>query len=94
MRIERQTSSPWASKIVVALAGPPEKTVLSTNQTRFEESISAGVTRLLERAANRRSLDVAAVVPRVRATVEKYVLKHSPAAVSSEIDAFIDGLRR
>ena len=65
---------------------------MSTSQTRIEESIAAGATRLLERAVNRRSLDVVAVVPRVRATVDKYLLKHDPNAAAGEIGSFIDDL--
>lgn len=66
---------------------------MSNNQKRIEESIAAGAERLLGRAANRRSLDVPAMLPRVRATVEKYVLKHEPQASAEQIASFVDSLR-
>lgn len=54
--------------------------------------IFAAATRLLERAGNRRGLDPDALVPRLRASVDKYVLKHDPTATAEQIGAFIDGL--
>ena len=50
------------------------------------------MTRLLARAANNRSLNPDALVSRVRASVEKYVLKHEPAANAKAIAAFMDSL--
>src|ERR1700750_697473 len=60
--------------------------------TDLEQLVREGAERLLARAADVRSLDVAAVVPRVRATVEKYLLRHSPQAGAGEVKAFIDAL--
>ena len=57
-----------------------EHAILSNSQTRIDEVIGAGAKRLLERADNPRRLDASALVPRVRATVEKYVLKHERTA--------------
>jgi hypothetical protein len=65
---------------------------LSNSQTRIDELIEAGAKRLLERAGNPRRLDASALMPRVRATVEKYVLKHEPEASAEQIASFIDGL--
>jgi len=65
---------------------------LSNSQTRIDEVISAGAKRLVERADNPRLLDASALIPRVRATVEKYVLKHEPQASAEQIASFIDGL--
>jgi RNA polymerase sigma-70 factor (ECF subfamily) len=65
---------------------------LSNSQNRIDELIGAGAQRLLERADNPRRLDASALVPRVRATVEKYVLKHEPEASAEQIASFIDGL--
>jgi RNA polymerase sigma-70 factor (ECF subfamily) len=69
-----------------------QRTRLSNTEARIEESITAGAERLLARAANRRSLEVAALLPRVRATVGKYILKHEPSASSEQIISFVDGL--
>jgi RNA polymerase sigma-70 factor (ECF subfamily) len=74
------------------LTGLSENAQLSNHQSRIEESIAAGAERLLGRAADRRALDVPAVLPRVRATVEKYVLKHEPSASTEQITSFVDGL--
>jgi len=48
---------------------------------------------MLARAGGVRALDVAAVTPRVRASVEKYLLRHAPRAGAKEIGEFIDALR-
>ena len=75
------------------MASAAERTLdLSNSQTRIDEVIDAGANRLLKRAENPRSLDVSALIPRVRATVEKYVLKHEAQASAEQIASFIDGL--
>ena len=60
--------------------------------TDLEQLVREGAERLLARAGGVRSLDAAAVAPRVRATVEKYLLRHSPQAGAAEVGAFIDAL--
>jgi RNA polymerase sigma-70 factor len=65
---------------------------LSQSQKHIDELINAGAKRLLGRAADSRSLNVNSLVSRVRATVEKYVLKHEPVADSDAIATFIDRL--
>lgn len=70
----------------------PETTRLSNSQTRIDEAINAGAQRLLERASIARGLNAADVTQRLRATVEKYVLKHEPHAAPEQVSAFIDGL--
>ncbi len=60
--------------------------------TDIEQLVREGAQRLLARAGEARSLDAAAVAPRVRATVEKYLLRHSPQAGAKEVGAFIDAL--
>jgi len=65
---------------------------LSRKEQRLEEAIAAGAKRLLARAENSRSLDVASLVPRVRATVQKYLLKHDANAGGDAVAAFIDTL--
>lgn len=92
LRLGVQTGRLRASKIVIALARAAKNTRLSNSQTQIDELISAGAKRLLERAANRRGLDTNALAPRVRATVEKYVLKHDPATTAEQIGSFVDGL--
>jgi RNA polymerase sigma-70 factor len=60
--------------------------------TDLEQIVREGAERLLARAGDVRSLDAAAVAPRVRATVEKYLLRHSPQAGAKEVRGFIDAL--
>jgi RNA polymerase sigma-70 factor (ECF subfamily) len=60
--------------------------------TDLEQLVREGAERLLARAVGVRSLDPALVAPRVRATVEKYLLRHSPQAGASEVGGFIDAL--
>ena len=69
----------------------------ATNQVnrdtkKIDQAVADGTKRLLARAANNRGLDVDAMLPRVQATVEKYVLKHEPAAASEQIASFIETL--
>jgi RNA polymerase sigma-70 factor (ECF subfamily) len=60
--------------------------------TDVEQLVRDGAERLLARAGEVRALDAAAVTPRVRATVEKYLLRHSPQAGAKEVGDFIDAL--
>ena len=60
--------------------------------TDLEQIVREGAERLLGRAGDVRSLDIAAVAPRVRATVEKYLLRHNPQAGAAEVRAFTDAL--
>ena len=60
--------------------------------TDIEQLVREGAGRLLARAGDTRSLDAAALAPRVRATVEKYLLRHSPRASAREVAGFIDAL--
>jgi RNA polymerase sigma-70 factor len=59
---------------------------------QIEGLILAGARRLLARAANGRGLEAADLAPRLRASVEKYILKDNPAPGSAKIDKFLDGL--
>jgi len=65
---------------------------LSKNSKTIEQAIADGAQRILVRAANSRSLNVDSLLTRVRATVEKYLLKHEPEATSKAIAGFIDTL--
>src|SRR5690349_10629439 len=60
--------------------------------TNVEQLIAEGSARLLARATRARKPDQAAVEARVRATVEKYLLRHSPDASAAEVGDFIDKL--
>lgn len=65
---------------------------MSQNASQIDELILAGAQRLLERATNSRGLDELALKPRIRATVEKYVLKNDPSAAIEELNRFCDTL--
>ncbi len=58
----------------------------------IEQLLREGTTRLIERAGEARALDAGAVLPRVRATLEKYVLRRQPDASPKEIGEFLDRL--
>ena len=65
---------------------------MSKKEQPVDNAIGAGAKRLLERAADSRELAVESIVPRVRATVEKYLLRHDPNVSSDAIAEFIDTL--
>jgi RNA polymerase sigma-70 factor (ECF subfamily) len=58
----------------------------------LEQLVREGAERLLARAGEVRALDAGAVGPRVRASVEKYLLRHAPQSGAREVGAFIDAL--
>ena len=66
---------------------------MELNSAQIEKLIAEGARRLLARARDRYSLDVDAVVPRVKAAVEKYLLKDTPDATAKAITDFIDQLQ-
>ena len=65
---------------------------LNKQQQRVDQAITEGTRRLLTRAADNRSVKLDSMIPRVRATVEKYLLKHDPEATAEVIGAFVDTL--
>jgi RNA polymerase sigma-70 factor len=65
---------------------------LSEDQKQIEGLVLAGARRLLARATNARSLDAPSLAPRLRAGIEKYVLRDNPSADPASIDKFLDGL--
>jgi RNA polymerase sigma-70 factor len=67
-------------------------TDLSKKEQRVDEAIAAGAKRLLARAQDSRGLEVESLLPRVRATAEKYLLKHDPDSTTDAIAEFIDTL--
>ena len=56
----------------------------------IDRLVNDGAGRLLARAADGRSLNVDVLVPRVRAAVEKYLLRDDPATPPAEIRKFMD----
>jgi RNA polymerase sigma-70 factor (ECF subfamily) len=59
----------------------------------IERLVNDGAARLLARASDSRSLSVDSLVPRVRAAVEKYLLRDDPAVPSAEIKKFVDEMQ-
>ncbi|MDT4968702.1 MAG: hypothetical protein QOJ64_3439 [Acidobacteriota bacterium] len=57
-----------------------------------QKLINDGAARMLARATDTRRLDVAALAPRVRAAVDKYLLSADSTATSQAISEFIDGM--
>ena len=60
---------------------------------KHKSTIDEAIARLLTRAENSRSLEIADLSPRVFKAVEKYVFKIDEAAGNAEIKAFIDEIR-
>src|ERR1043165_2541305 len=60
--------------------------------SNVEQLVREGAQRLLAKAGRARALDAEAVAPRLRATVEKYLLRHKPDASAKEANDFIDTL--
>ncbi|HEX5603567.1 MAG TPA: hypothetical protein VFX63_13500, partial [Pyrinomonadaceae bacterium] len=61
--------------------------------TGIPQIVNDGAGRMLARASDNRSLGREAVVPRVTAAVEKYLLKDEPATPHAEIAKFIDEMQ-
>lgn len=59
---------------------------------KTDDPVRDGAARLLARSPEKRALDTMAILPRVRATVEKYLLSNTPEASPPQIARFIDGL--
>ncbi|MFN2406814.1 MAG: RNA polymerase sigma factor [Pyrinomonadaceae bacterium] len=55
--------------------------------------VNDGAGHLLARASDSRSLNVDALAPRIRAAVEKYLLRDDPAAPAAEIKKFMDEMQ-
>jgi len=55
--------------------------------------VKDGAGRLLARASDSRSLNVDSLAPRIRAAVEKYLLRDDPATPSVEIKKFVDEMQ-
>jgi RNA polymerase sigma-70 factor, ECF subfamily len=59
----------------------------------IDKLIREGARRLLSRAAEQRSLTVESVTPRIRAVVQKYLLKADENASAEVVSQFVDGLQ-
>ena len=64
----------------------------ATNR-QIEQLVKQGTARLIARAAESRSLAVDALVPRVTAAIEKYLLRDEPNTAPAEINKFIDEMQ-
>jgi RNA polymerase sigma-70 factor, ECF subfamily len=65
---------------------------VSQKSVSAEKLIAEGAARLLASATDARSLDAAALVPRVRAALEKYLLADDASAPAEAVNQFIDTL--
>ncbi len=61
--------------------------------SNVEQLIREGTARLIARAADARALNDDALMPRVRSTLEKHLLRHQAGASAQEINSFLDALR-
>ena len=60
---------------------------------QIDTLVAKGAQRLLERAADHYSLAIEVLVPRIKATLEKYLLRDAPDATDHLIIDFIDQLQ-
>ena len=65
---------------------------MSQREKQIDELVLGAARRLLARAENTRGLDTAPLTGRMRAAIEKYVLRDAPAATETDINRFCDGL--
>jgi RNA polymerase sigma-70 factor (ECF subfamily) len=61
--------------------------------SQVEQLVREGAGRLLARASEARGASAEAVAPRLRATLDKYLLRHRPEAAAREVAEFLDALR-
>ena len=65
---------------------------MSETTASIEKLVAGGTARLIARASDARALDVNALSARVRAALEKYLLRDDASASAKAIDEFLDGL--
>jgi hypothetical protein len=58
-----------------------------------EQLVREGAGRLLARATEARGAEVSTLAPRLRTTLDKYLLRHRPDASAREVAEFLDALR-
>ena len=66
---------------------------MNRTATQIEKAIKDGALSLLARASESYSLAVDSLLPRVRASLEKYLLKEFPEAATATVTEFIDQLQ-
>ena len=66
---------------------------MSRKAADLEKCLSAGAARLVSRAADAHGIAADALVPRVRMTTEKYLLRDHPGANEADLNQFLDSLR-
>jgi len=69
-----------------------KRTPLTDNSEQVEKLIVEGAKRLLARATDSRSLDTAALSSRLRAALQKYLLKDEPRAPAESVNKFLDAV--
>jgi RNA polymerase sigma-70 factor, ECF subfamily len=57
-----------------------------------EQLVREGSARLVARAAEARGTEAAGAAARIRSSLDKYLLRHSPDARAEEIESFIDSM--
>jgi RNA polymerase sigma-70 factor (ECF subfamily) len=65
---------------------------VSQTNAHIQKLVNEGTTRLLARATDARALDVDALVTRVRAALDKYLLSNEANAPAQAINEFMDAL--
>lgn len=66
---------------------------MTIRKKEIERVIAEGAKRVLARASDSYLLSSEVLVPRIRATVEKYVVRYNPDAPAREVSAFIEELQ-
>jgi RNA polymerase sigma-70 factor (ECF subfamily) len=65
---------------------------VSQRNAQTEKLIAEGTARLLARASDARALEINALLPRVRAALEKYLTGAEPNASRAAVEEFLDAL--
>src|SRR2546423_2826794 len=66
---------------------------MSVRATEIEQLVRAATARLVARAALAHAVEPATLCTRVRAVVDKYLLRDQPDAAARAVNEFVDGLR-
>lgn len=66
---------------------------MSNRAPKIDELVAAGAERLLARAAEMYSVKAEVLIPRVRAALDKYLLRDTPDAAAGDIAEFIDQIQ-
>jgi RNA polymerase sigma-70 factor (ECF subfamily) len=65
---------------------------VSQTNAQTQKLVSEGAARLLARATDARTLNIDALIPRVRAALDKYLLSNDANAPAQAVNEFIDAL--